>query len=58
MTIENTHASIIREDQILQEVTLVEDRYIVEEAYIAREYEIPTSRVGLMEDKLATQSQG
>ena len=53
MTIENTHASIIREDQILQEVTLVEDRYIVEEAYIAREYEIPTSRVGLMEDKLA-----
>ena len=36
----------------------MEDRYIVEEAYIAREYEIPTSRVGLMEDKLATQSQG
>jgi len=31
----------------------VEDRYVVDEAYIAREYEIPTSRVGLMEDKLA-----
>jgi len=31
----------------------VDERFIVDEAYIAREYEIPTSRVGLMEDKLA-----